>query len=133
LLGDFNLIYKAQDKNNGTTSSRLMMRFRRALSDMKAKEIELIGRKYTWSNNQSNPSLTRIDGGFVPLLERIRLLTLCCNHSLLPPLTIAPSSYNLYALLLSNQDLDSNHGGSVCLDFKTVLRKPGLKERVSVF
>jgi hypothetical protein len=28
------------------------------------KEIQLIGRKYTWSNGQADPTQTRIDRGF---------------------------------------------------------------------
>jgi hypothetical protein len=45
LIGDFNLIYKAQDKNNGMLNRRLMLRFRRALNHMEVKELCLIGRK----------------------------------------------------------------------------------------
>jgi hypothetical protein len=31
---------------------------------MEVKEIELIGKKFTWSNNQAQPTLTRIDRAF---------------------------------------------------------------------
>jgi exonuclease III len=64
ILGDFNLIYKSQDKNNGRVNRQLMTRFRRALNFLEVKEIELVGRKYTWSNGQSNPTLSRIDRAF---------------------------------------------------------------------
>jgi hypothetical protein len=50
LLGDFNLIYKASDKNNRKLNLRLMSRFRRALDFCELKEISLQNRKYTWSN-----------------------------------------------------------------------------------
>jgi hypothetical protein len=53
LLGDFNMIYKPQDKNNGNLNRSLMARFRRALNFLEVKEIDLVGRKFTWSNNQS--------------------------------------------------------------------------------
>jgi hypothetical protein len=53
LLGGFNLIYKAQDTNNGNLNHRLMHRFRRALNYLELKEIHLRGRKFTWSNNES--------------------------------------------------------------------------------
>jgi exonuclease III len=64
LVGDFNLIYKAQDKNNGRINRRLMLRFRKDLNHMEVKELDFIGRKFTWSNNQSSPTLTRIDRAF---------------------------------------------------------------------
>lgn len=38
-----------------------MLRFRRALNHLEVKEINLADRKFTWSNGQANPTLTRID------------------------------------------------------------------------
>lgn len=64
LLGDFNLVYQDQDKNNGRLDRRMMNRFRRALNHLEVKEISLIGRKFTWSNQQRSPTLTRIDRVF---------------------------------------------------------------------
>jgi endonuclease/exonuclease/phosphatase family metal-dependent hydrolase len=61
VLGDFNLIYKVQDKNNSQLNRRLVNRFRRALNFMEVKKIELIGRKFTWTNIQMSPTLSRID------------------------------------------------------------------------
>jgi hypothetical protein len=39
-------------------------RFRRALDHLEVKEIDLVGKKFTWSNNQASPTLTRIDIAF---------------------------------------------------------------------
>jgi exonuclease III len=64
ILGDFNLIYKEQDKNNNRLNRRLMSRFRRALNYIEVKEVHLTGRKFTWSNGQRIPTLTRIDRVF---------------------------------------------------------------------
>lgn len=64
ILGDFNLIYRDEDKNNGHLNWRMMDRFRRALNHLQVKEILLIGRRFTWSNQQSNPVMTRIDRVF---------------------------------------------------------------------
>jgi hypothetical protein len=52
LLGDFNLIYKDQDKNNGRLNRRLMNQFRCALNHLEVKEIDLVGKHFTWSSNQ---------------------------------------------------------------------------------
>jgi len=50
LVGDFNLIYKDEDKNNSNYNRAMMGRFRRFIDDLALKEIPLHGRKYTWSN-----------------------------------------------------------------------------------
>jgi hypothetical protein len=64
ILGDFNLIYKVADKNIGNLNRRLMLGFRRTLNHLEVKEIQLIGRKYTWSNALESPTMTRIDRAF---------------------------------------------------------------------
>ncbi|XP_066333398.1 uncharacterized protein [Miscanthus floridulus] len=38
--------------------------FRHFLDDVEAKEIPLLGRKYTWSNERSSPTLVRLDRAF---------------------------------------------------------------------
>lgn len=49
IAGDFNLIYRAADKNNPNIDRAMMGRFRRTLDDLELKEIELLGRRFTWS------------------------------------------------------------------------------------
>jgi exonuclease III len=61
LCGDFNLIYQDEDKNNGNLNRRMMGRFRRLLNDLVLKEIYLSGRRFTWSNERSPPTLSHID------------------------------------------------------------------------
>lgn len=61
LCGDFNLIYRDEDKNNGNLNRRLMGKFRRFINDLALKEIYLNGRRYTWSNEQSPPTLVHLD------------------------------------------------------------------------
>lgn len=64
IIGDFNMIYMDQDKNNGRLDRRMMARFRRALNHMEVKEILLLNRRFTWSNDQNLPTMTRIDRAF---------------------------------------------------------------------
>jgi hypothetical protein len=64
LLGDCNIIYKAQDKSNGRINRNMMMRFKRALNHLEVKEVDLLGIKSTWSNNHTTPTLFRIDRVF---------------------------------------------------------------------
>jgi exonuclease III len=80
-LGDFNLIYQASDKNNCNLNRRLMGAFKSALDSLQMKEIHLNGRRYTWSNGQANPTLTRIDRFFCTT-EWELLFPSCYLHSL---------------------------------------------------
>lgn len=61
ICGDFNLIYREEDKNNGDLNRRMMRRFRRLLNDLALKEVYLNGRRYTWSNEQSPPTRVHLD------------------------------------------------------------------------
>jgi hypothetical protein len=47
VLGDFNLRYKDQGKNNDRVNRRLMHSFARSLNHMEVREIRLSKRKYT--------------------------------------------------------------------------------------
>lgn len=64
LLGDFNLIYCAQDKNNGRVNLTLLNGFKATIDNLLLAPIELRGKKYTWCNDQQNPTMTKIDHFF---------------------------------------------------------------------
>jgi exonuclease III len=64
IVGDFNIIYQAADKNNDRLNLRAMRRFRQALDDMQLQELHLHGRLYTWSNERRHPTLVRLDRAF---------------------------------------------------------------------
>lgn len=55
LCGDFNLIYRDEDKNNGNLDRHMMGRFQRLLNDLALKEIYLNRWRCTWSTEQSPP------------------------------------------------------------------------------
>jgi exonuclease III len=61
VLGDFNLILQATDKSNSNLNRRLMGAFRELIRDLELKDINLRGRKFTWSNDRTQ---TRIDRAF---------------------------------------------------------------------
>jgi hypothetical protein len=52
MCGDFNLIYRDEDKSNGHLDRQMMGRFQRFLNDYELKEIYLHGRRYMWSNER---------------------------------------------------------------------------------
>lgn len=64
VVGDFNQIYEAQDKNNLNLNRCLMGRFRQALDRCELMELVLHNRRYTWSNERSNPTLCGLDRVF---------------------------------------------------------------------
>ena len=41
ICGDFNLIYRDEDKNNGNLNRRMMGRFRRVINDLALKDVYL--------------------------------------------------------------------------------------------
>jgi len=64
ICGDFNLIYRADDKNNQRLNRSMMNRFRRFINDTELHELNLKGRLYTWSNERDKPTLERLDRVF---------------------------------------------------------------------
>lgn len=61
ICGDFNMIYRDEDKNNDNLNRRMMGRFRHVLNDLALKEIYLSGWRFTWSNEQNPPTLVHLD------------------------------------------------------------------------
>jgi hypothetical protein len=64
ILGDFNLICRASDKNNGRINRRLMSSFSHILDELELKELHLHSRRFTWTSATSNPTQTKIDHVF---------------------------------------------------------------------
>nr|XP_034580478.1 uncharacterized protein LOC117843854 [Setaria viridis] len=66
VAGDFNLIYKDEDKNNTNLNRAMMGRFRRWINDMAVTEVPLHGRKFTWSSSSTSadPTLVKLDRVF---------------------------------------------------------------------
>jgi len=99
LLGDFNLILQASDKSNDNLNRRLMGEFRSTINFLELKELNLRGRKYTWSNDTTQ---TRIDRAFcstewdlmLPASLLQALSSLVSDHS--PLLLVGATASNTY-------------------------------------
>lgn len=99
LIGDFNLILQARDKSNNNLNRRLMGAFRSLVNDLDLKEINLRGRRYTWSNDTTQ---TRIDRAFCTIEWEIMLpnatlqalLSLASDHS--PLLLVGSATVTTY-------------------------------------
>jgi exonuclease III len=61
ITGDFNLIAAAMDKSNSRINRRLMNAFRNKLNELELRDMYLFGRRYTWSNEQQQPTLVKLD------------------------------------------------------------------------
>jgi hypothetical protein len=61
VLGDFNQIRRARDKNNNNVNRGRINRFRAALQSCDLHEIHLQNRRFTWSNERENPTLCKLD------------------------------------------------------------------------
>lgn len=61
LLGDFNLILNAHEKNNAQVNLPVLHRFKTTIDNLELARIELRGKKYTWCNDQQSPTMARID------------------------------------------------------------------------
>jgi hypothetical protein len=91
ILGDFNLILNAQEKNNARLNLPMINRFRSTIDNLELARIELRGRKYTWCNDQQTPTMTRIDHFFAstewldsfPRTDLCALASLGSDHSAL--------------------------------------------------
>ena len=86
VIVDFNLIVTDEDKSNNNLNRRLMVEFRSTLNYLELKEINLRGRKYTWTNDTTQ---TRINCAFcsvdwdlmLPASDLQALSSLVSDHS----------------------------------------------------
>jgi endonuclease/exonuclease/phosphatase family metal-dependent hydrolase len=60
-VGDFNLIYKDEDKSNSNYNRAMMGHFEKLIDDLWLKEVPLHAQKYTWSNQQEAEILVKLD------------------------------------------------------------------------
>jgi hypothetical protein len=64
IAGDFNMIYRAQYKNNTRVNRRIMGKFKSTIDELQLRELPLHGRKYTWTSEQptqAEATMSRID------------------------------------------------------------------------
>jgi exonuclease III len=62
--GDFNLVRSKKDKNNRVVDLKWCDKYNEWINKISLLQIELIGRGFTWSNNQKNVVMSHIDRVF---------------------------------------------------------------------
>jgi hypothetical protein len=72
-----------------------MSRFQKAINHLHLRELNLLGKKFTWSNNQSSPTMSRIDKAFYivaweNLYDKTTLQALSSSSSDHCPLLVFP-------------------------------------------
>lgn len=67
ILGDFNMILRASEKNNTNINRSMMNKFRSFVDNNELKELHMHGRRFTWSNERDAPTMTKIDRVLVSL------------------------------------------------------------------
>jgi exonuclease III len=65
IIGDFNLIYQAEDKNNGNLNFRLMGLFRKALATCHLKELKTAEQKIHMEQRKRDPNSCALRPGFL--------------------------------------------------------------------
>jgi endonuclease/exonuclease/phosphatase family metal-dependent hydrolase len=61
LGGDFNILRYSSEKNKLFSGNRYCDLFNWIINSYELREIEMSGEKYTWSNNQAEPTLEKLD------------------------------------------------------------------------
>jgi hypothetical protein len=88
LVGDFNFIRSQDDRNKPGGDVNDMFLFNEIIGHLGLLELQLKGRKYTWSNMQDNPLLEQLDWFFTS--------SNCRGYN--PGYTKVPLFINLYML-----------------------------------
>lgn len=65
ILGDFNQIWRAQDKNFCRLNRQLMSTFNSVVEDLELREVHLNGCAFTWTSARERPTLEKINKVFV--------------------------------------------------------------------
>lgn len=65
VCGDFNLTLHHGERNSQTTDWRWPLQFAHVLADLGLQDMQLRGRKFTWSNSRYRPSMAKLDRFFI--------------------------------------------------------------------
>ena len=128
VAGDFNLIYRDEDKNNSNVNRAMMGRFKRWIDDMVVNELPLHGRKFTWSSSSdsASPTLVRLDRVFCSLDWEEMFPDCLLQSSLLMILTTARLS-SIYVIDCQAKDASIlKHSGPALMDSRKPSKRCGL-------
>ena len=61
VLGDFNMIIRANEESNSNLNRGMMRKFKAFVDNNELKELYMHGRRFTWSNERDQLVMTKID------------------------------------------------------------------------
>jgi hypothetical protein len=67
IIGDFNMILRASEKNNENLDRNMMSRFRAFVENHELRDIYMHGRLFTWSNERQTPTMSKLDRALVSI------------------------------------------------------------------
>jgi hypothetical protein len=59
--GDFNILRSRDEKNNDNFNERWLFLFNAVIDGLNLREIEMLGRKFTWANSLAQPTYEKLD------------------------------------------------------------------------
>jgi hypothetical protein len=59
--GNFNIIRRPDEKNNDNYNDRWPFLFNAVIDTLNLRELEMVGRKFTWANNLQNQTFKKLD------------------------------------------------------------------------
>ena len=59
--GDFNIIRRQEEKNNDNFNARWPFIFNAIIESLDLREIDLLGRQYTWASRRDTPTFEKMD------------------------------------------------------------------------
>ncbi|PNT72182.1 hypothetical protein BRADI_2g40912v3, partial [Brachypodium distachyon] len=67
ILGDFNFVLRPNERSNANFNAPEAAAFSATINSLQLQELPLLGRAFTWSNQQEVPTLVRLDRALVNL------------------------------------------------------------------
>lgn len=61
------MIRRVREKSKGSINKSVMRQFNQTIDALQLLELDLIGKNFTWSNEQDNPTMSRIDRFFATI------------------------------------------------------------------
>lgn len=120
LNGDFNIVCNEEERSSGRVNRRLMNKFRHTINRLGLHDMPMIGRSYTWCNQQEQAVLARLDRvlfnneweDLYPISDLLPLSSNILDHTLFFS-RVRPQDLVLF-------DFDSRTIGANCLDSWTL-------------
>ena len=80
LNGYFNLVCREEERNSRRVNRRLMQKFRHTINRLGLHDMPMVGRRFTWCNQQEHSIMARLDRLFLTTPGKIYILLVTCSR-----------------------------------------------------